>query len=102
MAMRFWMFTFNLGLPLSSLKPIQTLSEKDSANADGNTLSVKKDPAVKGPTAQPKPDMRCSKDGGNGNRLKPNAIVFCRQRMLYARPKLGAKGKIVFGLPNRE
>lgn len=102
MAMRFWMLTFNLGLPLSSLKPIQTSPENDSANADGNASSVKKDPAVKGPTAQPKQDMRCSKDGGNGNRLKPNAIVFCRQRMLYARPKLGARGKIVFGLPNRE
>lgn len=100
--MCFWMLTFNLGLPLSSLKPIRSSPEKDSANADGNTSSVKKDPAVQGPTTQSKPDTRHSKDGGNGNRLKPNAIVFCRQRMLYARPKLGAKGKIIFGLPNRE
>lgn len=102
MTMRLWMLTFKLGLPLSSLKPIRASPEKDSATGDGNTLSVKKETTVQGPTAQTKPDTKQPKSGGNDNRLKPNAIVFCRQRMLYARPQLGTKSKIVFGLPNRK
>jgi telomerase reverse transcriptase len=38
----------------------------------------------------------------NRQPLSPNAVIFCRQRMLYARPHLNANGGITFGLPNRE
>lgn len=101
------MLTFNPGLPLSGLQPIRASPEKDHANGADKTSSVTKDPAAQGstaqgPTAQTRSNTKHSSAGGNGNRLKPNAIVFCRQRMLYARPQLGIKGKIVFGLPNRE
>lgn len=84
---------------MSSLKPTQTSSENVSARENGNA-SEKSDQLVL--NSKSHPDTKTPKLADNNNQLTPNAIVFCRQRMLYARPHLGSKGKINFGLPNRE
>ncbi|KAL4996032.1 hypothetical protein BDV10DRAFT_187519 [Aspergillus recurvatus] len=72
------------GLALSSLKPVHTSSVKRHA--------------APGQGAEARAHTKDSKE--NQYQLNPNAVVFCRQRMLYARPHLNSNGGITFGLPN--
>ncbi|RDW94000.1 telomerase reverse transcriptase [Aspergillus mulundensis] len=83
------------GLALSSLKPIPTSPEGCSVSRDGSNLPAKSAPEQ---VSETRAHRKESKD--SQYRLSPNAAVFCRQRMLYGRPHLNPKGRIVFGLPN--
>ncbi|KAJ4344797.1 Telomerase reverse transcriptase [Didymosphaeria variabile] len=67
------------GVPLSDLKPVHTL--------DNDPASILKDNF-----ANKKPQSLVSEN------RKPNAIMFVRNRMLYARAALNAKGGIRFGM----
>ncbi|KAL4754277.1 hypothetical protein BDW72DRAFT_149996 [Aspergillus terricola var. indicus] len=85
------------GLALSSLKPIHTSAENCPVAMSGSTSSIKRH-AAPGQGVKARAHTKGPKE--NQQQLKPNAVIFCRQRMLYARPHLNANGGIAFGLTN--
>lgn len=70
-----WLIT-SLGIPLSEL-------ELDPKQTEGQRLSSDKNPSQ----ARGAPVLH-----------KPNSIIFCRRRMLYARVALNAQAHVRFGL----
>ncbi|KKK16462.1 hypothetical protein AOCH_006621 [Aspergillus ochraceoroseus] len=87
------------GIPLSALEPIQNPPEDGAVGAQETALPAH-------PLSAPPIDAnrsiaaKTARKGKENTERGPNAIVFCRQRLRYARPHLDSGGRIEFGLPN--